>query len=237
MQQQASLLPTITLQDVSRAYGRSFALHRVNLTLNQSTITALLGGNGAGKSTLLTILATIDRPTSGSLLYGSATLDQFRRRSRHRVGWVSHQTLIYEELTALENLTFFARMYGLDDIERRCVTWLKRVGLSQASDQLVRTFSRGMKQRLTIARALLSNPRLLLLDEPATGLDQRGIDLLRELLLELRDRGRIIVVVTHNIALAAALADQIVILRRGKVVLDRPRSKIDDLAKTYSKYS
>lgn len=234
---EASLLPSITLREVSRTYERTFALHRVNLTLNQGTITALLGGNGAGKSTLLTILATIDKPSSGELTYGSASRDQFRRQSRHRVGWVSHETLIYEELTARENLTFFAQMYGLDHIPRRCDAWLERVGLRQASDQLVRTFSRGMKQRLTIARALLSNPRLLLLDEPATGLDQPGIALLRELLLELRDRGRIIVVVTHNISLARALADRVLILRRGKLVFDRPLDQIEDLASTYSKYS
>lgn len=234
---EASLLPTITLRDISRAYGRAFALHRVNLELTQGTITALLGGNGAGKSTLLTILATIDRPTSGSLTYGLATLDQFRRQSRHRIGWVSHQTLLYEELTARENLNFFARMYGLDERERRCATWLERVGLTKAADQLVRTFSRGMKQRLTIARALLSNPRLLLLDEPATGLDQSGIDLLQGLLQELRERRRIIVLVTHNISLADTLADRIVVLRRGKVALDRPRSELSDLHQAYAHYS
>ncbi len=230
--------PSVSLQGVSRAFGRSFALHRVNLTLSSGTITAIVGNNGAGKSTLLNLLATVDQPTAGEIRYGEHSARSFARRGRHRIGWVSHQTQLYEELTGRENLHFFATMYGLDDVPSRASAWLERVGLADNSvDRPVRTYSRGMKQRLTLARALISNPQLLLLDEPATGLDQQASQLLRELLDDLRQRQRIIILVTHNFDLIDDLADRIVILRRGKIALERSLDDIPDLMQAYRSHA
>ncbi len=228
---------TVTLQGVSRAFGRTFALHRADLELRSRSITALIGDNGAGKSTLLNILATIDEPTSGTITYGEISRRNFARRARHRIGWVSHQALLYDELTARENLRFYAGMYGLKDIDHRAASWLDRVGLNDAADRMVRNFSRGMKQRLTIARALIHNPQLLLFDEPATGLDQQGNRFLIDLLNELRDRGRIVVLVSHDFELISSLADRVVVLRRGQIALEAATDGDFNLLEAYGEYA
>ena len=225
--------PQVSLRDVSRSYGRTFALHRINLRLQAGSVTAVVGDNGAGKSTLLNLLATVDQATAGDIHYGEMPAATFAKRARHRVGWVSHNALLYEELTARENLQFFSRMYDLDDAGERTASWLRRVGLEDNADQRVRTFSRGMKQRLSIARALLHNPQLLLLDEPATGLDQQGKLFVADLLDELRTRDRIVVLVTHDFELLDSLADRLVILRRGKLSFDAAIDGSIDIADTY----
>lgn len=223
----------VRLEDVSRIYGRSFALHRISMELTAGAITAVVGDNGAGKSTLLNIISTIDHPTSGEITYGEMSRRNFARQARHRIGWVSHDALLYDELTARENLAFFARMYGIDDRIRRVASWLDRVGLSAEADRRVRTFSRGMKQRLTLARALLHNPQIVLLDEPTTGLDQQGNRFVVDLLDQLRSRGRLLVLVTHDFPLVDRLADRIVILRRGKVTLDHVVDPSTELMEMY----
>ncbi|RDV39957.1 ABC transporter ATP-binding protein [Bradymonadaceae bacterium TMQ3] len=213
---------TVTLRDVSRAFGRTYALHRVNTTLTSGSITALLGNNGAGKSTLLNILATVDAPSDGEVRFGKVAFRDFARRGRARIGWVSHQTLVYDELTGRENLTFFGQLYGIPRIETITEEWLRRVDLNGAADRPVGTYSRGMKQRLTIARALLHDPQLVLLDEPATGLDQAGTALVSALLGELRDEGRIVVIISHNFSLIETLADNVLILRKGQLRASGP---------------
>lgn len=223
----------IALRDVSRAFGRTFALHRITLTLREGSVSALVGDNGAGKSTLLNLLATLDQPTAGSLVYDDLSAQAFGAHRRHRIGLVGHETMLYGELTARENLAFFAAFYGLSEPDSRIQSWLRRVGLEDDADRPVKTFSRGMKQRLALARALLHAPQLVLLDEPATGLDQRGRELLMSLLEELRAAGRIVVLVTHDLSLVDAVADHIVVLRRGRLVLDSPRAEIADLVGTY----
>ncbi|RAL24808.1 hypothetical protein DL240_00940 [Lujinxingia litoralis] len=212
----------LTLHNVSRVFGRTYALHRISTTLERGSITALLGNNGAGKSTLINILATIDAPTEGEVRFGKLDFSQFARQGRARIGWVSHQTLVYDELTGRENLRFFGTLYDLDNVPALTEEWLQRVGLSHAADQPVSTYSRGMKQRLTLARALLHDPQLVLLDEPATGLDQAGTALVSALLHQLRDEGRIVVIISHNFALIEALADNFLILRKGQLRASGP---------------
>ena len=229
--------PRVTLCEVSRSYGRSFALHRVNLELEAGSVTAIVGDNGAGKTTLLNLLATVDQPTQGEIRYGEMSRQRFAQKTRHRIGWISHHALLYEELTALENLAFFARLYGVKDVGHRCRSWLERVGLSDSADRRVHTFSRGMKQRLTIARALLHNPQLLLLDEPATGLDRQGKEFITNLLRQLASRGRVIVLVTHDFALLKNLAHRLVILRRGKVAYDRRVDDQIDILQAYTDHA
>lgn len=221
----------IVLDEVSRAFGRSFALHRVSMTLTRGSLTVLLGPNGAGKTTLINILATLDRPTAGSVKFGELGLEEFSKRGRHNIGWVGHDGLIYDDLTGLENLHFFANMYGVD--KAACAKWLHRVGLNDAADQLVKQYSRGMRQRLSIARALLHNPPLLLLDEPLTGLDPAGQKTMLELFGQLKHQGRILVMITHDLDLPAEFVDQVAVLERGRLKYLGPMLDRDSLLAHY----
>lgn len=211
-------MQSISLESVSRIYGRLFALHRVSLELRAGEITAIVGDNGSGKTTLLTILATLDAPSRGRVHYDDVTWQEFADHYRQEVGWVSHDGLIYDELTGRENLTFFADLYGLDATEALVSRWLDRVGLSDDdADRRVSTYSRGMRQRLSVARALLQDPDLLLLDEPMTGLDRQGQADVAELLQELAGRGKIVALSSHDLDLLDRLATQAAILRGGKL--------------------
>lgn len=221
----------IVLDEVSRAFGRTFALHRVSMTLVRGSLTVLLGPNGAGKTTLINILATLDRPSSGTVKFGDLDLDEFSKRGRQNIGWVGHDGLIYDDLTGIENLRFFADMYGVDHAS--CTKWLHRVGLKDAADQLVRQYSRGMRQRLSIARALLHTPPLVLLDEPLTGLDPAGQKSMLELFGQLKSQGRILVMITHDLDLPSDIVDQVVVLERGRVKYLGPMLDRDSLLAHY----
>ncbi len=226
-------MKSIRLDSVSRVYGRVFALHRVSLELEPATVTGLVGDNGAGKTTLLNILATLDAPSSGEIRYGAHPWKTFAKKGRHKIGWVSHDSLVYPELSGRENLEFFATMYGLDDPAALAQTWLERVGLAEAADRRADAYSRGMKQRLTLARALLHRPSILLLDEPMTGLDQSGRRQIAEIFEGLRADGRILVLITHDLDILDGLADQLAILRRGKLTHFAPIGEDENLAQTY----
>lgn len=210
-------LTRVRLDQVSRVYGRSFALHRVTTEFEAGTATALVGENGAGKTTLLNILATLDRPSSGTLMYDDLGFDEFARRHRRNIGWVSHDSLLYEDLTGAENLQFYAAMYGAPDPNGLAHGWLERVGLTEFADRRTSAYSRGMRQRLSVARALLHSPDLLLLDEPLTGLDQGGRDRLMALFSEIRDAGAIVVLITHDLHLTSEFVDRVAVLKRGKL--------------------
>src|SRR5690554_455980 len=227
----------IRLESVSRIYGRAFALHRVSLRLESGSLTAVVGDNGAGKSSLLNILATLDKPSDGEVFFGEHNWATYAKKGRHKIGWVSHDSLIYAELSGRENLEFFATMYGLNDPAKLSEEWLKKVGLTEAADRLSSTYSRGMKQRLTLARALLHKPSILLLDEPMTGLDQAGRTLMSALFRQLCDEGCLLVLVTHNLAMLQGLADHLVILRRGKLAHTGPLGPDDDILETYRQFA
>ncbi len=218
-------MKSIQLNEVSRAFGRDFALHRVSLTFEPGTITVLLGANGAGKSTLMNILATLDQPTSGSIAFDQFDWAEFAKKGRHNIGWVAHKSLVYDELSGRENLEFYASMYGLSDTRKIADTWLERVGISDAAEKRVGEYSRGMRQRLSIARAMIHNPILLLLDEPLTGLDQQGRADMLKLFGQLRDQGRFIVMITHDLDLPRGFVDRVVILRSGSLSFN---GEIDD---------
>lgn len=225
-------MKSIRLIDVSRAFGRTFALHRVSLELEPGSTTILLGANGAGKTTLLNILATLDAPTSGEIHYGEdVDWQNFSRRGRRNIGWVSHDSLVYDDLTGMENLEFYADLYGVG--ADPCAAWLDRVGLTDAADQLVRTYSRGMRQRLSIARALLHAPSILLLDEPLTGLDRVGRGEILELLSKLRDQGRFIVMITHDLDLPEDFVDNLAVLNRGKLAFFGPIDDSSDMVRLF----
>lgn len=228
---------SIELQEVSRVYGRTFALQRISLRLMAGSSTGLIGGNGAGKTTLLNILATLDTPTQGTIMYDALNWHEFAARGRQFVGWVSHAPLLYKNLTGQENLYFFAKMYGLDAIQERSSQWLKRVGLQDAGTKRVSDYSRGMVQRLTIARALLHDPNLILLDEPLTGLDRQGrLDMIT-LFLELKARGKIVLMSTHDLHALGSLCDQIIVLKQGRLMCHKSIQNHKEVLKAYETHA
>ena len=207
----------LTLTDVSRNFGRRRALARVSFSCGTGDICGLLGHNGAGKSTLLAIVATLLRPSAGEVRYGSATAHSGGAAIRARLGLLGHELQLYPELSAAENLRFFARLYGLRDVDRRVDDALVLARLADRADDPVSGFSRGMRQRLALERALLHEPRLLLLDEPFTGLDQASAETLIARLRALAAGGRMIVLATHDLDLSEGLLTRAVILRDGRV--------------------
>jgi heme exporter protein A len=207
----------LRLIDVSRAFGRRRALTRVSLTVEAGTITALLGHNGAGKSTLLSIAATLLQPSSGRVEYGECDAAAGGGALRARIGLLGHDLYLYPELTAAENLRFFANVYALDAIERRVDAALERAGLSDRRDDVIGGFSRGMRQRLALERALIHEPRLVLLDEPFTGLDESAREALRVRLRAAREAGAIIVLTTHDTVAIERLTDRAVSLVDGRL--------------------
>ena len=207
----------LRLLDVSRTYGRRRALNRVSLTAQAGSITALLGPNGAGKSTLLSIASTLLQPTSGEVRYGDVEARQGGAAVRARIGLLAHDLYLYPELTAAENLRFFASVYALSEVERRVDAALARAGLADRRDDAVSGFSRGMRQRLALERALIHDPRLVLLDEPFTGLDEAARNALRARLDAVRASGAIILLTTHDTAAVAGLTDAAVSLVDGRV--------------------
>jgi len=208
---------SLSFANVSRSYGRRWALSRVSFTCNAGEIVALLGANGAGKSTLISIAAALLTQSSGSVRYG----DRESRSTpalRQRIGLVGHDLYLYPELSAKENLTFYGRLHQLPDVPGRVEAALDRARLSDRRDDPVQSFSRGMRQRLTLERALLHDPRLLLLDEPFTGLDDASTSGLVARLLELKARGGIVLVATHDLEVIDGVIDRAVVLRDGRVV-------------------
>ncbi len=217
----ASDPPLVRLSRVTKRYGSVTAVWQVDLEIHDHEFWAIFGPNGAGKSTLLRLLARLSSPSEGVLEYRPGG------DSRAAIGYVSHQSLLYGELSGLENLIFFGRLYGLDLPEERAVQLLEKMGLYSARHRQVRGYSSGMKQRLSLARALLHEPRLLLLDEPYAGLDQHGSRLLTSVLQGLRQEGRTILLITHNLSEGLVLSDRVMILSRGRVVLRRRREELD----------
>ena len=208
----------VDARGLTKVYGRQRALAGVDLTLRAGETTALLGPNGAGKSTLVGILATLVSPTAGSVTYGGSEAGDDTLRGA--IGVIAHESHCYGDLSGHENLVFFARLYGVPEARAVADALLGRVGLREAASRPARTYSRGMLQRLAVARALVHKPRLLLADEPFTGLDRGGVALLSELLAEERARGCIMVVVTHDFDAVAPLVDRVVVLARGRIAHD-----------------
>ena len=207
----------LRLVEVTRTFGRRRALNKVSLTASAGTITSLLGHNGAGKSTLLSIAATLLQPSSGQVRFGAQDGRSGGTSLRARIGMLGHDLYLYAELSAAENLRFFANVYRLDDVEQRVDAALERAGLTERRDDVVSGFSRGMRQRLALERALIHEPRLLLLDEPFTGLDEAAREALRARLRSARDAGAIVLLTTHDLAAIANLTDASVSLVDGRL--------------------
>ncbi len=212
----------IQVRGLVKRFGYTVVLRGVSFDVPAGQTVVLLGPNGAGKTTLLRILATLLKPSAGQVFVGGHDSIHHPEEVRHLLGYVSHQPLLYPDLSARENLRFYARLYGMENPDERIDEMLAVVGLSRRTDDLVRTFSRGMVQRLTIARALLHNPPVLLLDEPDTGLDPQAAAMLAHLLREVAGAGRTILLTTHNLARGVDFADRVVVLAGGRIVADEP---------------
>ncbi len=200
---------------LEKNFGYICALRGIDLTVRAGESWSIFGPNGAGKTTLIGILSLLIRPTGGTLKLHGLETENDENRLRKHIGVISHQTFLYGDLTAHENLTFFGRLYGIPDVKVRARFMLKELELEDWAGERVRNFSRGMQQRLAIARALLHEPSILLLDEPFTGLDQAGVRRLQGMLQKYRTKQRIIVMTSHNLALGAQGCTHLAILRSG----------------------
>ena len=210
----------IEVSGLRKSYGSVDALRGIDLKINRGEFLTLFGPNGAGKTTLLKILSTIIKPTSGKVLIDGLEINEAHQDIRRKIGVISHKTFLYGDLTAYENLLFYARIYDLQNPEERSRQLIEEVGLKGRENHLVRTFSRGMEQRLSIARAIIHEPNIIYLDEPYSGLDQHAALMLRNLLKKLHTDSRTIIMTTHNILHGLEISDRIVIQLAGKIVFE-----------------
>lgn len=216
-------LPLLAAQGLWKRFGTLPVLKGLDLQLSPGELTLLLGPNGAGKTTLTRLLSTLARPSRGTLRYRGEPLgEKGRLRLRSELGYLSHQSFLYGHLTAEENLRFFGRLYGVEELDRRVEGLLGQVGLLEARRRPAGTFSRGMQQRLALARVLLPDPTFLLLDEPYAGLDPEGSRTLTELLVTLKDRRRSILLITHEVEDCLPAADRVAILAGGRIAWESP---------------
>ena len=228
--------PAIDVQGVSKAYGRSIALNKLDLQVQWGNILTIFGPNGSGKTTLIKLLATLSRPDTGTI--GIAGLDPRRYGShvRRQIGVLTHDPLLYDDLTARENLRFAARMFDIDNAGERIETVADKLDIASRLDQRVGTLSHGWKKRFSLARALLHDPPILLMDEPESGLDEQALTGLGDLLREESERRRTVVLTTHNFERGLEFGDEVAILAKGRMVYRESTSKVvdaDTLRKTY----
>lgn len=222
--------PLLTVEKLDKRFGARWALRDITFSVAAGEIVALVGPNGAGKTTLLRILGTLTRPNAGRVFVNQVSALEHAPVIRAAIGFVGHQTFLYDDLTAGENLDFYARLYDLPERAQRVRAAAARVGIENRLNDVTRTLSRGWQQRLTLARMLLHAPAVLLLDEPYTGLDQVAADLLDQVMLDAKRQGGAVLFSTHDLARGLALCDRAIILKAGRIVHDLPREAWQNLA-------
>jgi heme exporter protein A len=232
MPDESSLLLT---RDVTKTFGRFTALRTLSLGVSRGEFLTVVGRNGAGKTTFLKIVSSIIRSYTGDVFIAGKNLRQAGEETRRSIGFVSHESLLYKDLSVRDNLSFYARMYGVPDRKRRVDEIIRRADLEAKSAVLVRALSRGLKQRLSLARAFIHEPSILLLDEPYTGLDERASEILDRFLLEFRGAGGTTVMATHDIDRGWRLSDRVVVFEHGRIAHETtPRgSSYDDFRSAY----
>jgi heme exporter protein A len=213
----------IQVRKLVKRFGLKTVLRGLDFEVQEGEFVALLGPNGAGKTTFLRILSSLSRPNLGEVRVAGFRLPEQASAVRARLGVVSHQPLLYGDLTAEENLRFYGRMYGIGDLNIRIDDVLELIGLTPRRRDLVRTFSRGMQQRLAIGRAILHDPDVMLFDEPHTGLDQDACDMLDRVLRDVAARGRTVVMTSHDLARVEELASRFDVLSRGVIAASASR--------------
>lgn len=216
----------IKTENLNHSFGHIDALKEINLKVPRGCFFSVFGPNGAGKTTLIKILSTLIRPVSGKAFIYGADITESGDKIRSKIGLISHNTFVYGNLNPYENLKFYGKLYGLSNLDARIKALLNEVGLSHRTYDPVRTFSRGMQQRLSIARAMINNPSIIFLDEPYTGLDQHAIRILTDILKKLHKAQNTIVMATHHLKQGLEICDQVVIMVAGKIVFERPSSDI-----------
>jgi heme ABC exporter ATP-binding subunit CcmA len=226
----------VGVEGIWKFYGDYPALRNINLQAEPGACLALIGRNGAGKTTLLRTIAGFSRPGKGKIsIFGNSPRETAARR---KMGYIGHGISVYDELSALENLTLYGKLYALPNPKKSAIEWLERTGLERVKNGLVREFSRGMRQRLAVARAFLHEPQVLLLDEPFTALDDRAIAVLQQVLREALKEGKTIVMSTHQLREALELATHVALLNRGQVAFHGPCTPemVSDPGWVYARY-
>ncbi len=228
----------IQIQGLVKSFGHTYALRGVDLEVAEGEFLTIVGPNGAGKTTLLRVLATLLKPTDGLVRIGGLDLGSGGTEIRRRIGFVSHRPLVYGDLTVEENLHFYGRLYDVHLLEGRVEMLLNLVGLEGRRHDPARTLSRGMQHRLSIARAIIHDPSLLLLDEPYTGLDQRATKMLRQLLQNISAESHTVVMTTHDLERGLELCDRLAILAGGRIVhlAEKASLTLTDLQLAYRRY-
>lgn len=216
----------LTVDHLTKSFGGRKAVDDVSFALPEGAFLSVFGPNGAGKTTLLRMLATLSRPTEGTVTLAGIDVKEEPERVREAIGLISHNPMLYPDLTAEENLLLYAKLYGVADPEHRVIELLDAVGLKHRRLDRVRTFSRGMTQRVSIARALVNDPSVVLLDEPYSGLDPHAIDIFDDLIGRVRD-GRTFVMVSHDLEKGFRLADHVLVMARGRAVSFGPKDALD----------
>ena len=217
----------IAVSGLTKTFGNLYALRNLSFSLNKGEFLTIFGPNGAGKTTLIRILSTITKASSGEIKFADLSFEDDSEKIRRQIGVIAHQTFLYENLTAEENLRFYGKLYDVENLTQKIETILSQVGLELRKKDFVRTFSRGMQQRLAIARAMLHEPSILLLDEPYTGLDQHASGMLSNWLNRLRSSEQTIIMVTHDLEQGMELADRIAILVNGQLVFNQEQREIN----------
>lgn len=220
----------LELRNMTKLLGDKLVLRNITLTLEKGEILAVIGPNGAGKSTFFKCTVGLLQPTSGEIFLDGNPVKKNSGEVKQRIGFLGHESFLYNTLSPLENLKFYGKLYKVKDLDRKANDLLKEVGLYLFRDMPIRSFSRGMMQRLAIARVLLPDPEILMLDEPHTGLDQEAVALLNKIIKNKQESGTSILIISHDFEQVHALADRVAVLRKGKIISTMPLSPEIDLA-------
>lgn len=225
----------LEVKNLTKSIGGKMIIHPTSFTVNQGEFVTVLGPNGAGKSTLFRLLSLVTKPSSGEICIAGKKVIHTDALMRREIGVISHHTFLYDNLSAYENLRFYGQAYQVPELERRIKEVLRYVGLQLYIHDPVRTYSRGMQQRLSIARAILHQPSLLFLDEPYTGLDQEAIQILNQVLETLHQEQRTLFMITHNYEDGLALSNRLFVINRGSFVYDAQTNGIqaDEFRRVY----
>jgi heme exporter protein A len=211
----------LELRNMTKLLGDKLVLRNITLTLKKGEILAVIGPNGAGKSTFFKCTVGLLQPTSGDILLNGKILKKNSAEIKQKIGFLGHESFLYNNLSPLENLKFYGKLYKVKELDRKANELLKEVGLFLFRDMPIRSFSRGMMQRLAIARVLLPDPDILMLDEPHTGLDQEAVALLNQIIKQKRVNGTSILIISHDFEQVHALADRVAVLKKGKIISTR----------------
>ncbi|MFS1513693.1 heme ABC exporter ATP-binding protein CcmA [Chengkuizengella sp. SCS-71B] len=211
------MIKTVTL---NKTIGEKTILNDINITVNQGETVGILGPNGAGKSTILKIIGGLMKPSFGHVMIDNVSLKENNLQIKKKIGFLAHNSYLYEHLSPVENLTFFGKLYQVNQLENKVKEMIREVGLQFFMNEPVRSFSRGMIQRLAIVRAIVHDPSILILDEPHTGLDQQAIDILNKVILKKKKQRTTILMVTHDLTQAIESCDRFILMKKGVIIDD-----------------